>query len=93
MSDMPERIWIDPGAMEIVLKKHEPHYDVLFVRADIARAEAEAMVRAEREACAKRAHNTSIWHDGGGKPPEGWEQGARDAINAIAAAIRARGDK
>ncbi len=48
MTDAPERIWVDPGAWEIVgaKTKIEPHYDVQYIRADIhaaALAENEAL--------------------------------------------------
>ena len=38
----PKRIWVDPGAMEVVQKKHDPSYDVSYTLT----SEAEAMVAA-----------------------------------------------
>jgi hypothetical protein len=60
---------------------------------DALAREVEAMVRAEREACARQHHTTTIWCSIPDVTPEQmaiWHQGVSDAIAAIAAAIRAR---
>ena len=48
MTDAPERIWIDPGAMEVVQGKAKPEYDIQYVRADVGAAKMRWLVDALR---------------------------------------------
>lgn len=50
----PKRIWVDPGAMEVVQKKHDPSYDVSYTLT----SEAEAMVAAALRGAADLADTT-----------------------------------
>lgn len=93
MTDAPERIWLDwPAA-----NKGDPVYDepperdtqpgqTEYIRADAARAEAEAMVRAEREACAQAMAALSAELSAAGRT-----EASGAAILAIER-IRARGE-
>lgn len=104
MTDAPERIWLDwPAA-----NKGDPVYDepperdtqpgqTEYIRADAARAEAEAMVRAEREAWTDKTLDLvldgSVWSEPDGtRATDEWRRGVTDARKHIAAAIRVRSE-
>jgi hypothetical protein len=57
MSDMPERIWVwrnEPGNEVVISVPDQPYpsYSHQYIRKDIAQAQIDAAVKAERERCA-----------------------------------------
>jgi hypothetical protein len=105
MSDAPERIWTWPrhtptglvawGSGDFRAEPRRPLDDktgptgIEYIRADIARAEVEAAVKAERAECAELSDTMYSIDDSDGLDEFG--DGLMIAGRRIAAAIRARG--
>jgi hypothetical protein len=90
----PERIWVDPGAWEIVAAKTrvEPDYDVHYIRKDASDA-AIAAARAEgvREGMLKAAEIADQHRDPTGTEyGEGWDASASSITKEVRAAAEAQ---